>query len=73
MFILNPQVSLQPQKHNRYILTRIGVMPDDILPPHLLDIDQTPPIGDIEAQYDNIGLEEGIVLGRRGVGEFESI
>lgn len=51
----------------------MGIMPDNILSPHLLNIDQTLPVRDIIAQYNDIWLEERIVLGRRGVGEFEAV
>ena len=51
----------------------MGVMPDDILPPHLLDVDQTPPVRDVKAQDDDVGLQERVVLRRRRVGEFEAV
>ena len=51
----------------------MSVMPDNILPPHLLNVDQTPSVRDIEAQYDKVGPQERIMLRRRGIKEFESV
>lgn len=70
---LNSQIPLEPQQHDRDFLILVREMPRRCLPPDLLRVDQAQSIADVITDDDKIGVSEGVVVWRGGVGEFEAI
>lgn len=71
--LLNPQIPLQPQQHNRYIVPLPHVQPRCILPPDLLRVDQTAPVVNGIAYNDKIRIQQCVILRGRRVVEFKSV
>ena len=69
----DPQLALQPQQHHRDEFILVAVVPHHVLPPHLLNVEQAGPGGDVVAQYHEVGVQERVVFRGRGVVECEAV
>lgn len=72
-FLLFPQISLQAQHHDWYVLSLPHIAIYHLLEPYMLEIDQAFSVANAVAQYYEIWPKESIVLWATCIVEFKSV